>query len=100
MAENLNKKIIQWAKNRGLDKSDPHIQSTKVMEELGELNAAMNKEKRDELIDSFGDVQVALIILASQLGVDYEQSLESAYQVISNRTGKTINGVFVKSEDM
>jgi len=39
---------------------------------------------------------VVLIILAEQLGIDYEGSLSSAYHQIKNRTGKTINGTFVK----
>lgn len=93
--------VEDWAVERGLDKPENATkQLTKAMEELGELSAGINKQDRDKQIDSLGDLQVVLIILAKQLGIDYIGSLESAYEVIKNRTGKTINGVFVKSEDM
>ncbi|WP_459524678.1 MazG-like family protein [Leuconostoc lactis] len=97
----MNELIIKWAVERGLDKPENATkQLTKAMEELGELSAGINKQDRDKQIDSLGDLQVVLIILSMQLGIDYIGSLESAYEVIKNRTGKTINGVFVKSEDM
>lgn len=97
----MNELIIKWAVERGLDNPENATkQLTKAMEELGELSAGINKQDRDKQIDSLGDLQVVLIILSMQLGIDYNESLSSAYEVIKNRTGKTINGVFVKSEDM
>lgn len=97
----LNGKVLQWAKDRGIDKPEnAPKQYMKVQEEMGEIAAAINKNDSEKLIDSFGDVQVTLIILAKQLGIDYNESLKTAYNVIANRTGKTINGVFVKTEDL
>ena len=97
----VQRQVEDWAIERGLDKPENATkQLTKAMEELGELSAGINKQDRDKQIDSLGDLQVVLIILAKQLCIDYIGSLESAYEVIKNRTGKTINGVFVKSEDM
>ena len=97
----LNGKVLQWAKDRGIDKPEnAPKQYMKVQEEMGEIAAAINKNDSETLIDSFGDVQVTLIILAKQLGIDYNESLKTAYNVIANRTGKTINGVFVKTEDL
>lgn len=98
---NLNDKVLQWAKDRGIDNSEnAPKQYMKAQEEMGEIAAAINKNDSEKLIDSFGDVQVTLIILAKQLGIDYSGSLQTAYNVIANRTGKTINGVFVKTEDL
>lgn len=48
----------------------------------------------------FGDVIVTLIILSKQLGIDFEECLELAYLKIKNRKGKTIDGKFVKQEDL
>ncbi|MGX7040986.1 MazG-like family protein [Leuconostoc lactis] len=97
----MNELIIKWAIERGLDKPENATkQLTKAMEELGELSAGINKRDRDKQVDSLGDLQVVLIILSMQLGIDYNDALTTAYNVIKNRTGKTINGVFVKSEDM
>lgn len=94
-------KVEEWAKERGIDKPENATkQVMKAMEELGELSAGVNKLDREKQIDSLGDLQVVLIILAKQLGIDYVGSLESAYEVIKNRTGKTVNGVFIKSEDL
>lgn len=97
----LEEKVRQWASERGIDKPESATkQVMKAMEELGELSAGVNKLDRDKQIDSLGDLQVVLIILAKQLGIDYVGSLESAYDVIKNRTGKTVNGVFIKSKDL
>ena len=49
-----------------------------------------------ELKDAIGDVLVTIIILATQLGLDTEECLLHAYNEISGRIGKTINGIFVK----
>lgn len=93
--------VQNWAKERGIDKPENATkQLNKLMEELGELSAANAKNNREKLIDSMGDMQVVMIILSMQLGIDYDGSLEDAYNVIKNRTGKTVNGVFVKSEDL
>ncbi|MFR9302719.1 MAG: hypothetical protein ACLVKW_06625 [Fenollaria massiliensis] len=47
-----------------------------------------------------GDIFVTLIILCEQLGINVIECLEKAYKKIEARTGKTINGTFVKSEDL
>ena len=93
--------VEQWARVRGLDKpSNSSKQLIKLMEEVGELSAAYNKGQQNKVIDSLGDIQVVLIILCMQLGVGYQTSLEEAYKQIKGRTGKMINGVFVKTEDL
>ena len=47
-----------------------------------------------------GDIFVTLIILCEQLEIDPVVCLEMAYEKISKRKRKTINGTFVKSEDL
>lgn len=47
-----------------------------------------------------GDIFVTLIILCEQLGIDPMECLSMAYEKISKRTGKTIGGQFIKSEDL
>jgi len=68
----------------------------KVMEEVGETAGALAKNNTAELKDGIGDSFVTLIILAKQCGFSAEECLQAAYDVIKNRTGKTVNGVFVK----
>ena len=101
--EELHEAIIQWAEDRNLIKPDRLTglaQLAKVTEELGELSAGINKNDEDKTKDSLGDILVTLIILAQDLNLDLLDCLNSAYRVIQNRKGKTINGVFVKESDL
>ena len=43
-----------------------------------------------------GDIMVTLIIQAKMQGVTLEECLNSAYKIISNKTGRMIDGQFVK----
>lgn len=92
----VNDKIIEWANERNLLPGDANKQFVKLIEEIGELANGMSKNNHAEIIDAIGDIQVVLIILSNQLGVRYSQALEEAYNVIKSRTGKTVNGVFIK----
>ena len=91
---------IDWAQKRNLiHRDNANKQMLKVMEEVGELAAALAKGKELETVDAIGDSFVTLIILAAQLGYDPELCLEAAYNEIANRKGKTVNGVFLKNDD-
>lgn len=93
----MNDLVLKWAEERGLLKAEnAPRQMLKLMEEVGELAGAMAKNKQGDIVDAIGDIQVVLIILSKQLGYDYEQCLVDAYNVIKERKGKLINGVFVK----
>ena len=92
----LVKSVEGWSKDKGLDKADPRAQFLKVVEEVGEVAAAMARNDRHELIDGIGDVVVTLVILAQQHGLDLEDCLDCAWGEIANRTGKMQDGVFIK----
>ena len=93
----MKEKILEWAKERDLLKPENVTkQCLKLTEEVGEVASAILKSKRDEQIDAIGDIQVVLIILAEQLGLDYDKCLEEAYMTIQHRTGKTVTGTFIK----
>lgn len=94
------KSIEAWAKNRGLDKTNSDKQLIKLIEEVGELSEAHNKDWRDKQIDSVGDIFVVLTIYALQNGLHLDDCVKEAYNTIKNRQGKMIDGVFVKSEDL
>ena len=57
-------------------------------------------ETQENMDLEMGDIFVTLIILCEQLGIDPVVCLEMAYKKISKRNGRTINGTFVKSEDL
>ncbi len=93
--------IRQWAEERGLyDHGDPFTQYIKLSEEFGELAKGLLKSDEDEIVDAIGDMVVVLTNLAHQCGTSIEDCIESAYNVISKRTGKMINGTFVKDINM
>jgi NTP pyrophosphatase (non-canonical NTP hydrolase) len=89
--------IRAWAMDRGLyDKGDIKTQTLKLMEEAGEICKATLKEDHDEVIDGIGDCVVVLTNLAYLNGVTIEDCIQAAYDVISKRTGKMVNGTFKK----
>jgi len=95
---NVFNDIRQWADERGLyDKGDAKTQYLKLMEEAGELGRALLKDDLPEQIDAIGDMVVVLTNLAELIDVPIEECIESAYEVISKRTGKMVNGTFVKN---
>ena len=92
-------KIREWAQDRGLyDEGNTHTQYVKLQEEAGELAKALLNNDKPEIIDAIGDMVVVLTNLAHLQGVHIETCISEAYKVISKRTGKMINGTFVKDE--
>ena len=157
----LVKLVQDWSINKDLDKADSRGQYLKVMEESGEIAAAMARSDLKEIKDGIGDTVVTLIIFAQQNDIscrynpvlpsnmsglnkittyarsaavcsglilepsksdfikerindaidllnqlaklydwDLKECLQAAYNEISGRTGKIVNGIFVKSEDL
>jgi len=97
----LQEKVLEWARDKDILKPENKLmQFAKFISEAGELGDSIIKNDLLNIIDSIGDVQVTLIILCEQLGHNYDDCLESAYEVIRKRTGKTVNGTFIKSEDL
>lgn len=89
--------VENWAEEKGiLDKATPIKQAMKTQEEVLELCNAIIDDDKDEIKDAIGDIIVTLIIQAKMQGLTIEECLNSAYDVISKRTGKMVNGQFVK----
>ena len=92
-------KIRDWAGERGLyTKGDTKTQFCKLMEEAGELGRAVLKDDKAEFVDAIGDMVVVLTNMAHLGGTTIEECIDTAYKVISKRTGKMVNGTFVKDE--
>lgn len=112
----LEKLVIEWGANKGiLDKATPLAQAGKTLEEVNELIEACEAQAegkvkfvnskgnlvdtQEEIKDAFGDILVTIILGAKLQKLTLEECLESAYNVISKRTGKMVNGVFVKDQE-
>ena len=94
---NTKEKILNWADAKNITHPDNlKTQMLKTVEEVGELAQGILKDKNDLIIDAIGDVMVTLIILADIKGLDIDRCLDHAWNEIKDRTGKTINGTFIK----
>ena len=117
----LKELVLEWADDNDLlHEENAEKQFMKFIEEVFEFNFEMEnsknyedvchhlkiagslaktRNKRDMMLE-MGDIFVTLIILCEDLGIDPVVCLSMAYKKISKRQGKTINGTFVKSEDL
>lgn len=111
--EELQENVLDWADTHGLLKSEnAEKQFMKFMEEVFEFKTEFDfKESRwdsgmnfNDVLEpmqlEMGDIFVTLIILCDQLDIDPVDCLSMAYDKIKDRKGETINGVFIKEEDL
>jgi len=101
--DHLVQKVIDWATEKGIFvKGTIPGQTAKFLEEVEEFKQevecyqAMRGENLDEIKLEMGDVIVTLILLAEMHGFKFQEALEAAYNKISSRKGKMVNGQFVK----
>jgi NTP pyrophosphatase (non-canonical NTP hydrolase) len=88
-----------WATEKGiLTKGDIKTQYIKFQEEAGELAKAIINNDNAEIIDAIGDCVVVLTSIARFNGTDIEKCINEAYNVISKRNGKMLNGSFIKNK--
>jgi len=89
--------IRDWARERGIfKKGDVKTQYLKLIEEAGELGRAILKSDEPEIVDAIGDMVVVLTNLSHLAGYRIEDCMQAAYDTIAARTGKMVNGTFVK----
>lgn len=109
--EKVKELVLEWADDKDLlHEENADKQFMKFIEEvfefktemdnydveIGNLKSYFYKNMKNEM----GDIFVTLIILCEDLGIDPVICLDMAYEKISKRHGRTINGTFVKSEDL
>ncbi len=93
----LENEVIKWADNKGiLSNGTPYAQANKTIEEANEILSAIIDNDKAEIIDGLGDVLVTIIIQAKLHNVDLLECLQTALNVITKRTGKMVNGEFIK----
>lgn len=104
--------IRDWAKAKGIYRNgDSKTQTLKLMEEVGELSQAILKRDDAGVYDAVGDCVVVLtnvieLYEREKLRIDdqpmirktIEYCVDAAYEVIAQRSGKMIDGTFVKDE--
>lgn len=121
--EDLQKLTLEWAYDKDLLYSEnADKQFMKFIEEVFEFKEAwdslvfvkgmyepadkqgiriqVDKKMVEDCKLEMGDIFVTLIILCEQIGIDPVECLEMAYEKISKRKGRTIDGMFFKEEDL
>ena len=111
--EELKTKVEEWAKDKDLlHEENANKQFMKFIEEVFEFKREIDISNLRRLVGDnkdfisrdinleMGDIFVTLIILCNQLHIDCVECLQLAYEKISKRKGKTIDGIFVKEEDL
>ena len=115
----LKELVLEWAEDKDLLHSEnADKQFMKFIEEVFEFKSEMDYlcrigQSSEELYSDYeqietqgnmklemGDIFVTLIVLCKQLGIDCVECLQLAYDKISKRKGKTVNGTFIKEEDL
>lgn len=104
--EELEELVVGWALAKGIispTETQTNAQLRKVDEELAEFKQALQDYFGDPSDENYnkcrlelGDVMVTLVVSSNCADLDIVDSLEQAYEKIKNRTGKIINGQFVK----
>jgi NTP pyrophosphatase (non-canonical NTP hydrolase) len=91
--------VKQWHYDRNLILgSDDKTQFAKLIQEAGELSDNICKGR--DVSDDIGDCLVVLINIAERNNLSIEQCLDKAWNDIKDRTGKMVDGVFVKEADL
>lgn len=111
--EELKTKVEEWADDKDLlHEENADKQFMKFIEEVFEFKREIDISNLRRLVGDnkdfisrdinleMGDIFVTLIILCNQLHIDCVECLQLAYEKISKRKGKTIDGIFVKEEDL
>jgi len=97
--EKLEVEVVRWAKQKGIfDESSAASQMDKMYEEVEELDEEVRDiiQDREAIKNELGDVLVTCVIQANFRGLHLQTCLEAALNKITKRTGRMINGQFVK----
>lgn len=99
MLTNLEQLVQAWGFEKGiLPNPDLMKQWDKSQEELNELMEALEENDREKVKDAIGDIMVTLVWPATAYNLSLVECFEHAYSVISKRTGKLVDGEFIKDE--
>ena len=95
IAMSIEEKILDWHKARNLIEGSTDIaQFSKLVEEVEELRLSLDGDLTP--IDDIGDILVVLINIAHRNNLTLFECMYQAYNGIKYRTGRMVDGVFVK----
>ena len=98
--EDLIYLVKQWGIDKGI--TGPNgtatgmAQAHKTIEEAQEILDGIVAKDKGEIIDGIGDTMVTLILQCELQDTNLRYCLQEAFKIISKRTGKMVDGQFVK----
>ena len=97
----VEEEIRQSAWEEGLHLQYPLNQLPKVYEGLGETSSAITKNKGKLAVkEGIGKTYLELVVLAQTIETTVDFCAKLAYEEIKDRIGITIDGSFIKSDDL
>lgn len=85
--------VEQWSIDRNINEANPIKQYDKLIEEYGELVKGLNKNDKNLIKDSIGDMLVVMIIMMQQVKGD----MEYAVKISEYGEDKANTVIYVKS---
>lgn len=96
------------------DLSRIYIENEDFLSKIEESSLSYNKSRQIRLlafkireiieneyvVENLRNTQYLLLRIAKMYNLDFKDCVEAAYKEIANRKGKTVNGTFVKEEDL
>lgn len=96
------------------DLSRIYIENEDFLSKIEESSLSYNKSRQIRLlafkireiieneyvVENLRNTQYLLLRIAKMYNLDFKDCVEAAYTEIANRKGKTVNGTFVKEEDL
>ena len=96
------------------DLSRIYIENEDFLSKIEESSLSYNKSRQIRLlafkireiieneyvVENLRNTQYLLLRIAKMYNLDFKECVEAAYKEIANRKGKTVNGTFVKEEDL
>ena len=99
--EELQTRTQNWFKEKGIiSPENVFKQYTKLAEESGELAGAIFRNNIPDQKDAIGDLYITLEGVCLDLGLSFQDCVETALNVIEKRKTKTINGKVMKVEEL
>lgn len=98
--------IIEWGDEKRIN--NPTKQFNKLAEEMLEAHEAYlaseyykpSETEYEHLVEELGDIGVVWVLLCNMLDINPQGALGAAHNKNKVRKGKTINGNFIKEEDL
>lgn len=95
---NTTQLIRNWVHARNIHTAQPKDQFLKVVEEVGEIGAGLARGDKELIMDAVGDTYVTLVALCETMEISIDECIDMAYDTIKDRTGRLVDGVFIKDE--